>query len=309
MERALQAYEASLKTQKATAKSQVTNSWKQQKVAHKLTKEYAELEDPAAVRRARPMRIGDSDTTLGAASMQVFDGEDLKIAERRALQAVQMKEWCLQMYAEKAEAYAMEKEAERQYAAYLKQVEAMRLDVDKEVEERKRAEILANAAANKRLAEERGSLLARQAKEDGVMGEHEVGYMLSHGILMEDPRDGTHALGAGRKRPDHYRGMSEAELAEFRKAQAEQREARRREKEAEKEEDTKIAGDQAKYLRVAAQIEAEHTRVAKAGSEEYKHQLEVQRKDQEARRAKEKAEEKDWYVTENFFSAFGTSDR
>merc|ERR1719401_1785158 len=50
-----------------------------------------DLNDPAAIRKAPPMRIGDSDPRCGPASMQQFNGEDLLLEERQAQQKQHMR--------------------------------------------------------------------------------------------------------------------------------------------------------------------------------------------------------------------------
>merc|ERR1719401_2159643 len=50
-----------------------------------------DLNDPNAIRKAPPMRIGDSDPRCGPASMQQFNGEDLMLEERQAQQKQYMR--------------------------------------------------------------------------------------------------------------------------------------------------------------------------------------------------------------------------
>lgn len=309
IERALATYEASLGGTRKRETQQTAMAWRQQQVAAKLQPDYSALRDKDSLKKEMPTRVGDRDTRLGAASMQVFAGEDLKLAERRALQAVQMKEWCLQIYAERAEASALDKEADMQYASYLKQVEAMREQADAEFLAARKLEIEENAAQNKRLAEERAAKAKADAEEAERLGSHEVDNVLSSALLREDPEDGVSRLQPHRKRPDHYRGMSAEEAAEFRRGVEEQIAAKARAKEEEKEAAMREAADEAKFLRTAAQIEAMQARKAAEEAAAYKAQLAIQRADARDRAAKQRAGENDWYATDNFFSAFGASDR
>mmetsp|Transcript_69431 Transcript_69431/g.168013 ORF Transcript_69431/g.168013 Transcript_69431/m.168013 type:complete len:398 (-) Transcript_69431:54-1247(-) len=309
IERALASYEASLGGSRKRETQATAMAWKQQQVAAKMQPDYGALRDKESLKKAMPMRVGDRDTRLGASSMQVFAGEDLKLAERRALQAVQMKEWCLQIYAERAEASALEKEAEKQYAAYLKQVESMRETADAEFHANRKREVAEAAAQNRRLAEERAAKAKADAEEADRMASHEIGNVLSAGVLVEDPADGVNRMQPHRKRPDHYRGMSYEEAAEYQRGLQEQIAAKAAAKEEEKKEAMREAAEEAKFLRTAAQIEAQHKRRAAEESAAYKAQLATQRADHHERAAKSKAEANDWYVTDNFFSAFGASDR
>uniref|UniRef100_A0A7S1C5K4 Uncharacterized protein n=1 Tax=Bicosoecida sp. CB-2014 TaxID=1486930 RepID=A0A7S1C5K4_9STRA len=309
MERALATYESKLTATRKREVAQTARSWKQQQVAATMTADYAALRDKDALKKEMPTRVGDRDTRLGAASMQVFPGEDLKGAERRALQAVQMKEWCLQIYAERAEAAALERDADMQYAQYLKQVEALRSETDAAVAEERKREIMEAAAANRRLAEERRAKAKADAEEAERLGLHEVENVLASGLLLEDPEDGVSRAQSHRKRPDHYRGMSAEERAEFHRGMMEQIAEKEAKKTEERKEELRGAAEEARFLRTAAQVEAAHARKAREEGEAYRAQLATQRADARDRAAKAKAGSNDWYVTDNFFSAFGASDR
>ena len=63
----------------------------------KQTRKEWDLSDPADRQLPRPTRDGDHDARLGASSIQVFAGEDLRCAERRTLQKVQQAAWNQQM--------------------------------------------------------------------------------------------------------------------------------------------------------------------------------------------------------------------
>jgi hypothetical protein len=63
----------------------------------KHTRKEWDLNDPANRQLPRPTRDGDNDPRLGASSIQVFAGEDLRCAERRRLQMVQQAAWNQQM--------------------------------------------------------------------------------------------------------------------------------------------------------------------------------------------------------------------
>lgn len=141
------------------------------------------------------------------------------------------------------------------------------------------------------------------------MNQAELQATLAGGILSEDPADGRSALGRNRKRPDHYRGMSQAEVARYRALQEEQRREVARRKEAERKADREDARRQNEVLRAAARIEAAQAEQARIAAAQYKATLDQQRIQLEARAAKERADALEPGITDGFFGGFGQSDR
>ena len=95
IDRALERFELQLKAERQAKLEQAKQEWKRQLAMKKFNPDFA-LNDKSALRNEVPARVGDNDPRLGPASMQVFDGEDLREAERRELQHRQMKNWCIE---------------------------------------------------------------------------------------------------------------------------------------------------------------------------------------------------------------------
>lgn len=179
----------------------------------KATEDYRALQDPDALKKDRPARIGDEDPLLGPSSMQKFDGEDLKEAERRSLQAEQMRQWVAQQKSERVARLVEEIKDDRAYAAYLRDLEVQREAVDKMIADAKAAEEAAAKAENDRLVRQRAERAKAEKLADAAASKAELEAALSKGgLLAENPEDAVSALGPNRIRRDHYRGMSAAQV-------------------------------------------------------------------------------------------------
>ena len=68
--------------EKQYEKAALAAQWKKQTLLQsKLDKDW-DIHDPDSLRKDRPARIDDAGTNVGVSSMQIFDGEDLRFAER-----------------------------------------------------------------------------------------------------------------------------------------------------------------------------------------------------------------------------------
>ncbi len=78
------------------------------RIEHKEESDTWDLNDPKRIPKTLPARIGDDDPRLGPCSAQVFAGEDLLFAERKALQQAQNRAWVKQVSDERAAVKAKE---------------------------------------------------------------------------------------------------------------------------------------------------------------------------------------------------------
>jgi len=111
VDRALENFELQVNANKKKQAEQAKAEWERQIAARKLNPDY-ELHDKDALKKQKPARVGDDDPRLGPASLQVFDGEDLRAAERRELQHKQMRNWCIEQDMKKRAARIKELEEE-----------------------------------------------------------------------------------------------------------------------------------------------------------------------------------------------------
>jgi hypothetical protein len=266
----------------------------------------ADLQDPLALRKSRPMRDGDHDPRAGPASALRFDGEDLKGPERRGLMHRQLRLTLMQQQAEKLQAKEAEVAADRQYAAYVSHAKDAVEAYERETAEAARAQAYANRLANEALAKEREEAKAMEAAEDADLNAAEAESMATTGILSETRVGST--LGAHRKLRDRYRGMTDAERAKIREEQLAQIAAKEAAKRAEREADWAFGAEQDAFLRKAAQFERERAEAVERQRVANLKVLDAQRQAEEARRAAE-ADKSTTGFDASFFGAFGRSDR
>lgn len=308
VDRALEGFEIQMEKERKAKDAQTAAEWKRQQRMAKYAPDY-ELRDKDALKKQLPARMGDADPRLGPSSMQMFTGEDLKEADRRALQQKQMREWCMEQNTLKRAGKIREYEDELAYRRYLEHIEELRKAADAAAAEAEAARIKANKLENDRLAMEAAEARKRAKEEEEAANAAEIARTVEGGILSEDPADARSALGPHRIRRDHYRGMSAAQVAAYREAQAEQRRRAAERKAAEKAEDIEDARRQRDQLRAAARLEAQQAAQAAKEKAQYAAALAQQRKAFEARAARERKEALEPAFTDGFFGGFGQSDR
>lgn len=91
-----------------------------------------DLEDKRALQKDLPTRQGDDDPRLGASSFQIFQGEDLDAQKRKVRQQQQMKAIIEQQVVEKAVIKKQEEALEAQNAERMKQIHALRTQVEEQ---------------------------------------------------------------------------------------------------------------------------------------------------------------------------------
>lgn len=308
IDRALENFELQVEAQRQLKNEQAKAEWERQLAMRKLDPNF-ELNDKDALKKQLPARVGDNDPRLGPASMQVFDGEDLKEAERRELQAKQMKNWCIEQNMKKRVARIRELEEEYEYRRFMEQVEELRQRADEVALAEAKRRVEEAKAKNAALIEERKAERQRRREEEEAANEAQLAAALDGGILAEGPADARSALGAGRIRPDHYRGMSSEQSRKYRELQAQQREAARLRKEEERAAERAEAARMNEILRAAARIEAAQEEQRKVAAAQYKAALDQQKLHNEAQRARQREEDMQPAFTDGFFGGFGQSDR
>lgn len=201
------------------------------------TRREFDLNDPSALKKATLTRQGDEDPRLGASSLQVFQGEDLGAKERKRLQSEQQRQWLQEQRIADAEAKEAE-EHEKQCTELLQLQQTVRLrDLSVAEEERRRELVRSTAEYNKQLTEQKAAAeAARRAAEQEQNAREQLAAF--HGpLLSEDPSGAQPAPGATvRVLSDRYKGMSEAQRAEYRAAQLAQIEDRKQRQEEENRE-------------------------------------------------------------------------
>lgn len=265
-----------------------------------------DLSNPDASKNDLPIRLGDDDPRLGAASLQVFHGEDHDYAKRTELQRAQQRAWCLAQMDEKAQKSYEDQQAERVFAARQQEFLSRAVELDS---------IQSRQAKVKRLvADEFNHAMVVQKKEeqrqallqDAAEELEELRCNLDSALLSEVQEPS--ALGPHRKRKDAYKGMSADETV----AVYMEQERQRRENEANRanagREDQAWADYQSACVRAGMAMEREEDRKRKEQDKKY---AEAQRQDAklaETRRAHMDEVFKNELAPE-FFNQFGTSAR
>jgi len=277
------------------------------RIAGLVESETAQLNDPHALKKGAPARMGDQDTRCGPASLQRFDGEDLRAGERRALQAVQMRRWTEDAHAEKvakAEAEAEEDALYMQGVQYTHERVQQYEDAMSAEAKRRAAELAREnmrlAAASKAAAAE-----ARRSEQAALKNAHEI-----PGLIDEHVSDRESRLGPNRFRPETFRGMSQSEHAAVLEDQRRQAEEAAARKLAERQEEWEDARRSAEVAQRVAQYEKSVQAEEARRRAQYQADLARQVAERQAAQAAEREAAKEPVNFEGgFFGGFGKSDR
>lgn len=261
-------------------------------------------------REARKAREKSVDAALNQRSQMVFGGEDRAQAERKRMQQLQMKRWINQQMSDKQR--AEEKAArirKKELENYNNALRTMANMSDDTAEERKRRthEV---ARANLLMATERKRQNDRLKTRELAASRREVANNLNNPMLTEDKAFGEKsALGAGRVRPDHWRGMNSEQrkaiaqenqrIVEANKARRAQEAEERRQYQAQ----LKLQCRTAKIQELNAQEQAANARRTQA-AEQRRQALESSIKKQREATARKNAG-----FGAEFFGGFGSSSR
>uniref|UniRef100_A0A7S1C7Z1 Uncharacterized protein n=1 Tax=Bicosoecida sp. CB-2014 TaxID=1486930 RepID=A0A7S1C7Z1_9STRA len=234
-------HEVTLAERKAAEDAELKANWRLQR--DPAVRAEWDLNDPEALRKDRPPRVGDDDPTCGPSGMQVFEGEDLRKAEREKAAAAAADAVIREQLALKAERAAAEAEEDKRYAEFHEQLAGMLAEQEAGATHSKLVEKLRLQQENLAAARERrlAARAAKAAEDEAALAE--VERMRADPMLSESRVMAAHAEGMHRVRKDHYKGMSQEDLAEIRRVQAAQiEEARRLRAEAKAEDDAYYAG-------------------------------------------------------------------
>lgn len=181
-----------------------------------------DLNDPLMLRKSEPVRIADDDFSLGISSAQIFVGEDLGNAERKRRQREQQRAWLDQQLKEKQQAIESRQQAEKVLNESIASQEK-RLEDVAAMQKKVRNQIIVstrqfNCEMAKRKQQEK-QLKQRETKEDDLA---EIYNMLTSDMLCENPNVANSCTHPNKKIAFQYRGMTPAELQQFRRDQHQQ---------------------------------------------------------------------------------------
>lgn len=202
------------------------------------TRREFDLNDPDVLKKATLTREGDEDPRLGVSSLQMFQGEDLASKERKRLQAEQQRQWLQEQRNIEAEKRAADEQEQR--ALELQQLQqTVRLRDLSVAEETRRRELeRATAEHNKQLIEARAAAEAQRwtAEQEQDSKDQLAAY---YGSLLSEDHGAAQPAAGGTVRvlSDRYKGMTDAQRAEFRATQLSQIEENKKRQEEARQED------------------------------------------------------------------------
>eukprot|EP00943_MAST-04B_sp_MAST-4B-sp1_P008653 g8653.t1 len=272
-----------------------------------LTREW-DLNNPNALKKEKPPRVGDYDPRCGPSSLQQFSGEDLNKGDRIRMQQMQLVDWTNQAIDMKKQKQVAEAREEQMYAAQIKAVVNMTEEIEQKDNEQKEIENREYASANQQLAELRrhNEEVFRQTEERKRVAE--LNYKQADPFLNEHRTTGISVLGSGRVRPDHWKGMTTSQLKEIFEIQKAQAAAKLAEKERMKQEEYEYAQYEKAVYNLTQQANLQEQDAAKEDQYAVRAEQAKQIVEKHARDAFIR-EERSGKITEDFFKAFGASHR
>jgi len=265
-----------------------------------------DLSNPDAVKNDLPIRMGDEDPRLGAASVQVMHGEDTGYARRTELQRAQQRAWCLAQMDENAQKRYEEDQADRVFAARQQEFLSRAVELDsiqsrQARESRMVADEFNHAMVVQKKEEQRQALLQDAAEEL-----EELRCNLDSALLSE-----VHApssLGPHRRRKDAFKGMSGDEIVAVYMEQERQRRENAAARSTQGDEDKAWADYDQACIRAGMAMEREEERKRREQNIKI---AEAQRQDAKLADTRKHHMEEVFKneITPEFFGQFGTSAR
>lgn len=231
-------------------KLQYVDQFRKAEQGKERAREY-DLNDPLALKKDLPGRMGDTDMRLTVSGMQQFHGEDLSYAHRIKVQQQEIKSWSdevraahhppapaaalqsalvepsrlrfLQIVAAKAARAAQDKAMDDAFAARAIEIDHMKTALEATSRQARSANNVAVAEYN--LAQAAAKREREQAAQKAELQDNveEIQNALASDALTENPALGRSFIAPNRLRPDHYKGMSPAEQQDILKVQELQR--------------------------------------------------------------------------------------
>lgn len=276
------------------------NDWRYQAAQH----------DEARRHEAYVRSIGIDPDTCAPGAAQKFNGEDVLRFERMRMQALQSKQWSLQLQEERRQREDKEQREQAAYMSYLFEIERLQQALHT-ANERERAQIAAELQRyNQMVLDEKREQERRRQQLEQQQNAQEIQYVLQSNLVSENPHQA--ALPGvpfdQRVRVDHWKGFSSDQTRQY------------------LSQNDQILAEKARHVeQMRLQQEEENRRQAELqrilAEEEYNSQkkraqveLEI-RQDRErqareaAEREKKNAEQAHGKFEPSFFQAFGRSYR
>ncbi|KAJ3028262.1 UNVERIFIED_CONTAM: Protein Tax-1 [Siphonaria sp. JEL0065] len=228
-----------------------------------------DLDDPQALKKDYPARIGDEDPRCGVSGMQKFEGEDLGVKEREREQKEQMRVWVEKEMWEKRRREQAEAEAKRRYEEYQHNI-AMKAGALNQAMKNAKLEqnkwtlsltsiwcvsLLFCAALKKQREYEDRELTLQQNMQEIINS--------VNGVFLTETPNVTNIKGGHKVRVDLFKGITKEQKMEVLQVQAYQRNENERKREAARNEEARYALQEASKNRALILLEREKNRQAR----------------------------------------------
>ena len=194
-----------------------------------------DLYDPKALKKDLPARVTDEDPRNGPSGLQRFEGEDLDMPARKALQEEQQRRWAQQQVDEKLMKKWMEQEANRTYEERAEETNYRNYQIEQNIAAQRRQMFVNTADFNKALAEQKRREQLRDRNLQTQKNLEEIHNMLDSDYLNE--REGTVTSLGEKVKAERFKGLTQEQRERILAEQQKQREdlQRRRLQDAEEE--------------------------------------------------------------------------
>ena len=238
--------------ERASAHAALRAHWRMQ--ADQSGRPEWDITDPDGNKKALPPRTETDVSRVGPSSIQVFESEFSESPDAQRRRARDVERANHELAKARREAAARAAEEERKEA--LMQAELLGSMASREMGESTTSlrGTLTVKDENKRLAMERKARLREEREYDLAKEREHLATMGAHPLLTEH-RSQSYSAVEGRKRRDHYKGMSKEELAAIREEQARQRAAKEAERARERDATLEHADIWGGGAAVAAELE------------------------------------------------------
>jgi len=171
----------------------------------KTTRREWDLNDPDEVQKDTLPTADPS--KLGLSSAQLFPGMDQTNDERKGQQAQQQREWVAAQMAEKQAVAQAEVDADKNYFQSQMEIQSELNQLISMHENTKQQFVLAAAAENRALAEQRKSAQDADKAANDEANQADINAALTSAFLNEDPATTVSAANPNRPVPYHYKGL------------------------------------------------------------------------------------------------------
>lgn len=280
-------------TEKEIAKQALALEWKSQRLLRSKQDPDWDIHDPERLRLERPPRKDDEGTGLGASSMQMFAGEDLKSAERKRIMQNNLS---IDLHRQMAAQQRQKQQQNRATAEYDEQQRLMCkqvLQIEQEETDRRCRDVRNTAEYNRSLKYNRKNTV--RSSDADALSQLESQFFKRSGSTS--------------KRSDMYKGMSSAERRDIYAEQARQRVELDRRRQQERDYESKFAENEKATLEMLDEMSLRKMQEKDAVVKE--HQLDILMQQRGRRRMdqiKLANEKKNGYKPE-YFAKFNASAR